>query len=473
VPPGKGQLVVHVADPGKRPISGANVTVEGLGAKVTAGGVADFGQVKPGSYKISARKPKHTPDPAATTATVPEGKSTSADLQLTPPKIALKLLSIAFTSDHGMLTDHKADYKRGGRRFEAKDKHEWLASRTEVFPISVTRNTALALTAEFELPPDSPPGPGKITGDGGSAAKFESPASFAPGKLTVQFTGTGKLPNKVQKLNLTIAWQGQPQSGETLPAGSSGAHTLFITLDKPIDENKVPEDGVTLKRMEKAVELVGATNSVDPHTIVGKLMGLFKGYTLVPNPKVPKQFGHPRYFNNVGGAWPAADFIAERAECQAIVRFIRGVIKQVGCPGTAETIVVWADPDVNQGKTVLEAPHATSGGLAGKSKIVGGERWFATLIDEAVNPADVGKKVFPPTQTIGPDGERSPGLNNFEACLKFTHGGVTKYYAGGVGVLQSADQVLRVFHALIWVRIVPRPSGDPGYMIMEIVQKYR
>ncbi len=33
----------------------------------------------------------------------------------------------------------------------------------------------------------------------------------------------------------------------------------------------------------------------------------------------------------------------------------------------------------------------------------------------------------------------SPGFNNYEACLKFTHGD-TRYYGGGAGTFKSKDE---------------------------------
>ena len=48
------------------------------------------------------------------------------------------------------------------------------------------------------------------------------------------------------------------------------------------------------------------------------------------------------------------------------------------------------------------------------------------------------------------------GLKAYEASLRFRYPesgprAVTKYYAGGVGVRANPDEVIRVFHQMVWV----------------------
>jgi hypothetical protein len=189
--------------------------------------------------------------------------------------------------------------------------------------------------------------------------------------------------------------------------------------------------------MEKAVQLVAAIGSNDPHTIVGQLMTKFPYYTLRRDPGVPSKYRHPDYLGAYG-------------ECQAIVRFVRNVIKQVGCPGQAETVVVWADPDIEGGNKVLEGPWGAGTGLRNKERPVGGGSWFAVLVDK--DPVAEGR-TFPMDHI---------GLNNFEACLRFTHNGRRRYYGGGAGVYNSADEVVKAFYALCWVSFGIRPgTGAP------------
>jgi hypothetical protein len=58
-------------------------------------------------------------------------------------------------------------------------------------------------------------------------------------------------------------------------------------------------------------------NTLDPHAIVEGLMKKFPGYELAPNPKVPKEYSHPAYFNAESGAWPMSEYVEEAGECQA------------------------------------------------------------------------------------------------------------------------------------------------------------
>jgi hypothetical protein len=154
-----------------------------------------------------------------------------------------------------------------------------------------------------------------------------------------------------------------------------------------------------------------------------------------------------------------ADNMGAYGECQAIVRFVRDVIKQVGCPGQAETIVVWADPDVDGGRKALEGPWGAGTGLRNKEGRFGSETWFAALVDK--DPVAEGYRF-----SIG-----SIGLNNFEACLRFTHNGKRRYYGGGAGVYNSPDEVIKAFHALCWVTFESVGPAD-FVTIRKIVRRF-
>ena len=84
----KARLVVVVKDADGKPIKDAEVKVSGLGDKKTdANGVADYGEVDPGSYTVSAEKENHGPKKndivgkdEKTGIAVPAGKTTKVDL---------------------------------------------------------------------------------------------------------------------------------------------------------------------------------------------------------------------------------------------------------------------------------------------------------------------------------------------------------------------------------------------------------
>jgi hypothetical protein len=242
---------------------------------------------------------------------------------------------------------------------------------------------------------------------------------------------------------------------------------LYVTMSRPRDDEqgRTQEDGVTVKRMDRAVSWVAPLKTLKPHAIVRALMAKFPFYSLKPSTKVPRRFHHPTYFNVEGGAWAMSDYVEETGECQAIVRLVRAILRQLGVPGEARALVVWADPEVEGGKKAVTAywdqnPRA---GLD-RMKIVNGKRWFATLLDSEV----VEGATYPASHTLV-NGRPSPGFNRYEACLEFTHEGVTRQYGGGAGVFPTKESVLQAFWGLAWVSAAP----DNGFKVEKIVTRYR
>jgi hypothetical protein len=205
-------------------------------------------------------------------------------------------------------------------------------------------------------------------------------------------------------------------------------------------------------------------DTLEPHAIVRALMGKFPFYALHPSPKVPRRYHHPTYFNDAGGAWPMSDYVGESGECQAIVRLVRAVLRQLGVPGEARVVVVWGDPEVDGGTTALSADveDDPSAGLS-RTKLVDGRRWTAALVD---SPVEVGK-TYPASHTPQRGGP-SPGFNRFEACLEFTSGGKTLDYGGGAGVFPDREAVLRGFWGLVWASAAPHH----GFRVEQIVTQY-
>ena len=106
-------------------------------------------------------------------------------------------------------------------------------------------------------------------------------------------------------------------------------HTIFVTMGTPFEH----EDGaITHKRMAKAVEIIGniRPRTLDPHEIAEGIMRNWNQYSLeIPLHKP---------------IWTFADTVAAGGQCVDIVRFVRAIIQMVGCPGTPEAVVIWADP---------------------------------------------------------------------------------------------------------------------------------
>jgi hypothetical protein len=448
------------------------------------------------------------------------GKAPGGAVLTCPAKhiLAVKLVSVTFTTDHGLLTDKftpSADMDKeidrwmpGGKKYQDIDAKEWKPDHS--FPISQTKSTRLDLIAEFECEP----------ADAGSVTGFVTATSSQwtfTGKATFQGTNAAKsntvkitmkgddLPEEIQKVRQTLSWEIEV-CGQTHTA-KSGPHVVYVTYDTPraINDRQSLNDngdfvfeaqplGITLKRMDRSVEMVEPGDTTDPvqrtvfafdpanpkklagskvdlnrpHVIVSHLMKQFKDYELNAKKELEK-FNHPTYMNmGVGGTWPIADFIKPSAECQAIVRFVRNVINQLGVPGTAETFYVYAKP---------EAPND-----AQESDQKQGYKKHA-LVDRALADSDVGKR-FPPSHTRLDGGGTSMGFNQYEACLRFSFADpgakspLILYYGGGAGVYKDHHAVLRAFTAMVEIEPAFWPSDtDPkkvqGFKITKILARYQ
>lgn len=412
-------------------------------------------------------------------------------------KITLvKVIKVIFTTDHHVMTDNNSDWKNSGTAFS---KPEWTFGNKSN-PVSHTKNRKVTVDVVFDVYP---------RGAGSTACTVKGKAAF--GSLEFSATGniqggdsqrftattTNTLPDNLAKLTGDIDWTVDTTDDGSFPAGASWGHTVYVTLGDPVS---VPgrEEGITRKRMETAIREITrvAPGSNDPHVIIQKLLNIFQGYTLSdkqpppgvsPVPLGPWTFGHCKYFNNIGGAWALIDFVSDQAQCQAIVRFVRAAAKQVGCPGDAKIMLVYATPLVNDGKDVVEdvfeAVNGENGfgGLNGNpsdpdpakqshpAKTVNGKPCEAWLFDRG--GAVVGK-VFEPNG-LGPN-PPPMGPNNYEACLKFTANSITKYYGGGMpnASFDTKELVLSgAFPHLVWVSFPPTPPGHNDFMKVEKIIK--
>jgi hypothetical protein len=411
-------------------------------------------------------------------------------IPLTRTKIhEIKTRILTFTSDHQVMQDNNTDWQWPIRK-SLFTKPEWEFGKPSK-PISHTKNSPVSIEVDFDVyPRDADPTNCRIVGTANfGSLVFKVSGNIEGGIHRFSATSTSTLPDEVDKLTGEISWIVDTDDDGSFDAGKSWGHTIYVTIDTPVADFAsvgVREEGVTQKRMEKAVELVKATGLAKPpwanrpHEIVKKLMGLIPGYTLESDPAVPVALSHPDYFNSLGGAWNIADFIAKSAECQAIVRFVRAVIKQVGCPGLTQIMCVFTDPSVNNGKTVLEndQEHAPAGGPGlhhTAHKMINRRDCKASLVDEY--PGDAPGKVFDSASR-----GRLPGIgsNAFEACLKFSHGGVTKYYPGGEAehgvapALDTKEEIITSFFALVWLS--DAPGGQPNEKLVkveQIVKRYK
>lgn len=412
------------------------------------------------------------PKPSASGAgACPPGSSAPCPFQCKPIS-SISIVSLKFVSDHDLLKDNQTDWKDGGVRYQ---KPEWSAARSD----PVTHSMDLAVSIELVLqiePPDACSETGDIRGESVlDGLVFEQTGvTFAPGSMTLKLTSAGKLEKAVHVLSDSIRWS----TTTSTALSDSTSNTIFVTVDQPREAGDA-KHAVTRKRMRKAMELVSPMASTNPHHVVHELMKMIPGYALKSNPAVPSKFNHPAYFNAEGGAWPIGDYIQYSAECQAIVRFTRKIILQLGFPGEASMVYIYADPA--SPRTAKEDPEGTA------SPALHHHAGYS-LVDQEVTKDDIGRR-YPPSQTKMPDGTTSMGFNAFEACLKFTakngpegkSGPIdTYYYPGGENGSRekSKDKVLKnSFSALVQITSAWYPNDDDpnrqlGLKITKIITTY-
>jgi hypothetical protein len=366
----------------------------------------------------------------------------------------ISIASIAVATDHPPLGDcaGKLGWKAGG---EPCPRPEWTPKRAA--PTSVTLGSPIRLRVAAAAPSEAL---ATLRGSGPQGTILTPRQGDAS---SIELVSDRAITRTMQKLALTVRWEAE--DADVSPATTTTP--VYVTVGRPLDDRRRDwaEDGVTLRRMERAMSWIAPLQTLDPHVIVSRLMKRFPVYTLHPSPKVPKRFRHPTYYNQEGGAWAMTDYVQESGECQAIVRLFRAMLRQLGVSARVSVIVVWADPRVEGGAKALWA-NLEKKPFAGLDAVddIGGRQMYAALVD---GPVEEGKS-YPPSHTDMGRGRISPGLNRYEACLELTAGGRTRYYCGGAGETESPKDVLEAFWGLIWFTSLP----DSGYRVEKIVRRY-
>jgi len=438
---------------------------------------------------------------------------------------------LVFLDDHKMLTDidHTGeDWRRGGKRYVEKQGGAHWLSNGHSYPASVTKATRLTIEIDLAVESaDADPIECKITaiaslpaGDSGAPKAFTFETSAVLGgqpTARLRLVATEPLADQVfLAADWTLKWSAEA-AARTFDMGRTGPHRLYVTFGTPDPAghqdvtpygNYAPplEDGITDKRMDAAVVLAEnqwrtalpviaeakgvSLDKNDPHDLVWALNTSVLRYTLTPDPTVPPEFNHPKYFEQKpgpwqGGAWPVIKYREKLAECQAIVRCMRAIILQIGLPDRAEFVVVYAHEQVGGGATALVdsvIPSDSDASKYGPNPKTGGMGLAAGLHRDHQRIGLVGG--VETRQVLGlVGGEVAEGqffpegsvLNSYEACLKFTHAGKTRYYAGGVIAerYETIEQVLvGVFWALVWSSTV-KTAGVKRTRIDEIVHRYQ
>jgi len=326
----------------------------------------------------------------------------------------VEVVGVTYVSDHGLLREYDADWGVGGA---VPSEPEWTAEKQGA--LSHTMGQKVKVRLQLRCGPEGAAAT-RVTLAGDGPVDFSQEVELTAGEMSLDLESSAVLESKVQKLEFGVTWS----AGALTVQPASTTNTMYVTVDTPHAQGNSP--GFTTKRMAKAVELVAGTNSLEPHSIVRPIISRYNNYNL-----------RVAYHN----AWELAEDAKEAdgelvgADCQTIVRFTRDVIQQVGVQGTADFVVVYAsckDP-----ATGLESLNA-------RNHMTSPRQYHNSEFPEAADPARAG--------WFAALVDGSGGLNNYEACLRFEHGGRKSYYPGGVrAVFSEVQQVIGVFTTMSWV----------------------
>jgi|GEM_PF-1704511 len=332
---------------------------------------------------------------------------------ITPQVIdcSVKVTELSFTSDHRLMHDNSTNYKSIGNNLTRPDWVLGIRNQPRNQPISHTMGKQVTAVVTISVvPTGAPPVTGvRIVGKFPPDLPFDvGDVALRGGLNRVQITTKKVLPSKIHKAEGEITWTVHRKERE-YPAGITGSHVVYVTYDTPRATND-SKHKVTIKRMERAIATASGVG-VDPHTIAQHVVD-----------------GQADRFDvavDVENAWEVPD---GKADCQSIVRYAIKVLFMVGVPGEYKHVRVYATKKKPEEPIVKDAPH--QGLCVGPLFRHPTElTWFQGL-------------------TAGAD-----TFNCYEAALKFSYDGRTRFYAGGIlrqGGFPDALAVLRTFRALSW-----------------------
>ena len=334
--------------------------------------------------------------------------------------LRVKIIQLTFKSDHALLKNWSTDWEDNGTQYT---KPDWTPSRAN--PVSHTMNQEVRIELTLEMGPadaDTGLGTGELVGKGPHNLEFRKSLSLKPGTVTVQLTSSRKLPKILEALKFKILWNIEHSSTAVMPRTTT--NDMFVTMGTPTcpSGRNWSASAITLKRMRHAIDVTArAPAPPEPHKLVYSILQRWSTFNL-----------NIIYWNE----WELANRPADGADCQTIVRYVESIKDMVGCPGVSEFVVVWAKvptPTIGESNPaysphVMEPPQFYNNFVRTPDPTK--SDWAAILVDG------------------------NGGYNNYEACLKFSYGGVMKYYAGGVDRFDNSNEVIRVFTTMSWIKIV-------------------
>ncbi len=158
----------------------------------------------------------------------------------------LKVMSLEFANDHGMLHDYKADFRPSGKKYR---KPEWDGTNSK--PVSYSMDDYIEVWLTFMVEPaDACPETGGIKGSGPQGIFFElTNYTFVPGVNRVFMIARKALARVVQIFNLEVIWKTVGVSADFDFFQDFTLNRVYVTYAKPYNGTRW-NNTVTEKRLE-------------------------------------------------------------------------------------------------------------------------------------------------------------------------------------------------------------------------------
>ncbi len=305
------------------------------------------------------------------------GSKTGGAVTIRAPRCVITLEEIKFGGSHNVLHANdvlsdlppeipdpfRIDWGHSG---EPHSQPAWRRADGRNVPVSYTRGTTMSplLVLTVELRRGDPP-QGRLVGTpvGREEPAFTFVSSFVTlrrGNISLQVDADGPLPEWPQRMDRRISWRFDTRNG-AVDIEESGPHTVFVTFDTPVNTGRYEEQGATRARMDESMRRVAETGArPGPLALIDRLVKNCGGMVLQINQlsdekrreieendslkRYMREVGWPHFMHKgpergmldterlrrQGGAWPLASLRRYGGECQAIIRFVRGVLHQLG-----------------------------------------------------------------------------------------------------------------------------------------------
>jgi hypothetical protein len=320
------------------------------------------------------------------TVTDVDGDEATSAVYVYVPKF--EITALTFITDHGVMTNGSNASTLGSVYAEPEWKRPDASPGTNTgrnYPISHTRNEKVEVAIRIKaMPIDTPMRNYEVIGSG-NGLSYSDTYNLSGGERIVNLTSSEKLDDKIHIIDTNIDWSFELGGGVSSKS-TTGSHKIYVLNGPPIG-------GPSEWRINWAVS--SAIGAKDPHEALSAIhwainkKGVFRNRSDVPS-----------------NIWLIAD--KEPAECIGFALFDNAVIQMLG----------WGGGAIRYGYVKLDKSSKES---SQRGETEGRTNDNARLLYSAGDP------IY---------------LNHWEACLRYVHGGVAKYYAGASGIYDSVQEYM-------------------------------